>query len=217
MRRRFALCFIPLFSASSICAEEPFRLTAISSEPVVSARVELLFEERGVNDEGVDIFNGVRAESRESVIHARGGSLWEIEVLLKPEDYHRTPTITCLLTTESGHLLPIPARTLGVGAKKLQSDTSGAVSCLKDPLVLSADEFSRLTHQERVAFVRSREDDSEKLAREVMQLLGEELARRIFDEERRRGLDVTAPLTRRTTVDEIVRRLVALDSAGGPP
>lgn len=209
---RGLLACLLLLCGFQASAQEPLSFKIISSDPVQSARVELIFEQRRVNDEGVDAFDGVVSEPRESIIHARGHNLWEIEVILKPEDFKRHPTAVCMATTESGNLLAFPAQIVGKDVKRLQSDTVGTVSCLKDPAVLSATEIEKLPAKDRNALIRSRDIDSEKLAREIMGLLTESLAIRIHQEEVAVGIATPAPLTPRSKVEEIVRRLVSLDS-----
>lgn len=90
----------------------------------------------------------------------------------------------------------------------------GSASCQKDLSVLSVLELKALSTEEKIAFLRSREDDSKKLALELHQLLTPEFSRKLFLKEQQLGLSPSEPISKLLTVQEIVRRLVILNSVG---
>jgi len=179
-----------------------------STDKIISAQVELLFEEKKINDEGIETMGAPKVEARESEISLLAKDRWEIRIHLQEGDRIRRPLITAVLSTESGELIALPNRSLDVSEPPLP----GALTCLREPTVLSAQEILALSPQERVAFIRGREDDAALFAAEVDAMLSSGLAKRIFTEERKRGLAPKAPMNKTMTVEEISRRLVALES-----
>jgi hypothetical protein len=90
----------------------------------------------------------------------------------------------------------------------------GSASCQRDLSVLSIADLKLLSKEEKMAFLRSREDESKKIALELHQLLNDEFSKKLFDKEQRLGLSPTEPISKLLTVEEIVRRLVILSSVG---
>lgn len=90
----------------------------------------------------------------------------------------------------------------------------GSVSCQKDLSILSTQELKALSTEEKIAFLRSREDDSKKIALELHELLTPEFSQKLFAKEQALGLSPTEPISKLLTIEEIVRRLVILNSVG---
>ena len=90
----------------------------------------------------------------------------------------------------------------------------GSVRCQKDLSVLSIPELKALSTEEKIAFLRSREDDSKKIALELHQLLTPEFSQKLFAKEQKLGLSPGEPISKLLTIEEIVRRLVILNSVG---
>lgn len=88
----------------------------------------------------------------------------------------------------------------------------GSSSCQRDLSILSFSELRALTKEERIAFLRAREDESKKFALELHQLLTDDFSKKLFEKEQRLGLSPTEPISKLLTVEEIVRRLVILNS-----
>jgi hypothetical protein len=208
----FFLLFLPQL-INSVSAEGDFESIFFSTpEKLLSVQVELLFEERKLNDEGVEILSAPKSEPREAQLTFLGRERWEIRVLLKKEDRKRAPTITSVVITERGALLALPNRSLGGPESNLESLLPGSISCIKEPSILSGAEIAALGRQERVAFIRSREDDAAKFASEVNAMLSDSVAQVIYQEEKRLGVAPSQPIARQLTVDEIVRRLIVVES-----
>ena len=90
----------------------------------------------------------------------------------------------------------------------------GSSSCQKDLSILSVADLKSLSKEEKIAFLRSREDESKKIALELHQLLTDEFSQKLFNREQRLGLSPAEPISKILTIEEIVRRLVILNSVG---
>lgn len=88
----------------------------------------------------------------------------------------------------------------------------GSASCQRDLSMLPILDLKSLSKEERIAFLRAREDESKKLALELHQLLTEDFSKKLFDKEQRLGLSPTEPISKLLTIEEIVRRLVILNA-----
>jgi hypothetical protein len=89
----------------------------------------------------------------------------------------------------------------------------GSASCQKDLSLLPAVDLKSLSREEKIAFLRAKEDETKKVALELHQLLTEELARKLFEKEQQIGLAPTEPISTMLTVEEIVRRLVIISAS----
>ena len=90
----------------------------------------------------------------------------------------------------------------------------GSASCQRDMSMLSTPDLRALSKEEKIAFLRSKEDESKKIALELHELLTDEFSKKLLEKEQRLGLSPIEPISKLLTVEEIVRRLVILNSVG---
>jgi len=90
----------------------------------------------------------------------------------------------------------------------------GSAGCQRDLSILSIAELKALSKEEKIAFLRSKEDESKKIALELHQLLNDEFSKKLLAKEQKLGLSHSEPISKLLTVEEIVKRLVILNSAG---
>ncbi len=188
------------------------RIFVDSIEQLISAKVTLLFEEKKTNDEDVEVIAPPRVEMRDAVLQKVSENRWEVLIQLQQGDRAKHPMLTCVIITGTGAPLALPNRVLREAGSEIAGATVATLDCVRDPTILSPEEILALTKEERAAFIRSREDDSKKFASELNAALTDEVSAKLFAVERRLGLAPQAPLSRKSTVEEIARRLVALES-----